>query len=293
MAGFHSQLEDWIRQACLLEVRSPKPGNVSPADSFEDASAVDFERSAAIIAPILGSHTADSVGTRILQAVSATRDAVGHNTNLGIVLLLTPLACVSADTNLQSGICTVLQNLTIDDAALVYEAIRVAAPGGLGRSNAQDVHEWPTVNLLQCMRLAAERDQIAAQYANNYADVFGTGLGLLQQTKSWDRHTDKRLAWVALSLISHCGDSLIARKCGAEIAAETQVRAGRVLQADWPFAAAATEMYESFDQFLRADGNRRNPGTTADMIAAIIFAALRDGICVANASETQLVFSEN
>ena len=36
-------------------------------------------------------------------------------------------------------------------------------------------------------------------------------------------------------------------------------------------------MYAEFDAFLRADGNRRNPGTTADLIAAILFAGLRDG----------------
>ena len=34
--------------------------------------------------------------------------------------------------------------------------------------------------------------------------------------------------------------------------------------------------FEEFDAFLRADGHRRNPGTTADMIAAVLFAALRD-----------------
>ena len=48
MPGFQSQLEAWIRQACLIEVRSLKPGNVSPAAAFDDASVLDFEHSAII-----------------------------------------------------------------------------------------------------------------------------------------------------------------------------------------------------------------------------------------------------
>jgi triphosphoribosyl-dephospho-CoA synthase len=30
------------------------------------------------------------------------------------------------------------------------------------------------------------------------------------------------------------------------------------------------------DSWLRADGNRRNPGTTADLVAGCLFAVLRD-----------------
>ena len=33
-----------------------------------------------------------------------------------------------------------------------------------------------------------------------------------------------------------------------------------------------------FDAWLRADGHRRNPGTTADLVTASLFAALRDGM---------------
>jgi len=33
-----------------------------------------------------------------------------------------------------------------------------------------------------------------------------------------------------------------------------------------------------FDFWLRSDGHRRNPGTTADLIAAALFVLLRDGL---------------
>ena len=38
-----------------------------------------------------------------------------------------------------------------------------------------------------------------------------------------------------------------------------------------------TRALADFDFWLRSDGHRRNPGTTADLIAAALFAGLRDG----------------
>jgi len=32
------------------------------------------------------------------------------------------------------------------------------------------------------------------------------------------------------------------------------------------------------DTWLRVNGNQRNPGTTADLVAGCLFAALRDGL---------------
>jgi triphosphoribosyl-dephospho-CoA synthase len=81
-----------------------------------------------------------------------------------------------------------------------------------------------------------------------------------------------------LKLMSRLPDSLIARKCGREIAEEASLRARTVLEADWPDYDISWEILREFDQWLRADGNRRNPGTTADMIAACLFACFREGI---------------
>lgn len=287
-----SQLESWIRQACLIEVRSAKPGNVSPRDSFEDANACDFEQSARTIAPILANTHSTEFGASVLAAITATRKAVGHNTNLGIVLLLTPLVRVPSEISLSDGIAPVLDALTVADAEAVYQAIRVAAPGGLGDASDQDTSETPTVTLRQCMSLAADRDLIAAQYANGFEDVLGTGLNLLRTAGEWKTRPDCRLAWIAVSLMAAFGDSLIQRKCGLEVDATVRRQAAEVLHGGWPFESRGEDLYGSFDQFLRADGNRRNPGTTADMIAAIAFAALRDGLCVTDADESQLVFSE-
>ena len=68
-------------------------------------------------------------------------------------------------------------------------------------------------------------------------------------------------------------------------------KARHVLECGWPFTAGTQAIYDEFDSFLRADGNRRNPGTTAYMIAAILFASLREGICTYDESGNTLMFS--
>src|SRR5713101_6742331 len=78
------RLAQALKSACLAEIRAPKPGNVSIYSAGHGMTAQQFEASAnAIAAPLTVPGT--SVGERILRAVQATQQAVGCNTNLGIV----------------------------------------------------------------------------------------------------------------------------------------------------------------------------------------------------------------
>jgi len=149
--------------ASILEATAAKPGNVHPEASFEDLTYEDFVRSAVVAAPAFENAAERGVGATVLDAVQRTREAVGRNTNLGIALVLAPLATVPAETPLEQGIGTVLTNLDVRDAEQVYEAIRLANPGGLGRVDMQDVSELPSVTLLEAMKMAADRDGIAAR----------------------------------------------------------------------------------------------------------------------------------
>ena len=75
------------------------------------------------------------------------------------------------------------------------------------------------------------------------------------------------------------GDSLIARKCGAgAVAAGFAAGRARCCEAGQPGDENYYAALADFDFWLRADGHRRNPGTTADLIAAALFAGLRDGL---------------
>lgn len=278
-----------LRAACLLEATARKPGNVHPHARFLDLEYADFVRSAEVAAPWLARAGELGVGPSVLRAVEATQAAVGRNTNLGIALLLAPLAAVPSHAPLSEGIAPVLEGLTVADAVAVYQAIRLAAPGGLGRADDQDVADEPTETLLEVMRRATGHDRIARQYAESYRGVLQTGVDELRFWRSHierippHRSADVDLpAWelmivgLQLSLLCRWSDSLIARKCGGEVAAEASRRAARVLQCGWPQTRESFDALREFDDWLRADGHRRNPGTTADLIAAILFAAQRD-----------------
>lgn len=273
-----NQVGRWVESACLIEVLSPKPGNVSPGREFADASVRDFLNSARASAPELGLSDARPLGQTILKAVEATRAVVNHNTNLGIILLIAPLAAVPAGISLKDGITDVLNATTVDDSRLVYQAIRFAQPGGLGDVVEQDLHDEPTVNLQACMRLAADRDMIARQYANGFDDILTRGVLWLQESTEHSAAQPQHIAWLAVRLLAEFGDSLIARKCGQEMSDLVRRKACEVLDSGWPIAHDSAGRFAEFDALLRADGNRRNPGTTADMVAAILFSALREGL---------------
>src|ERR1700716_1709734 len=78
--------------ACLIEASAPKPGKVSPGRHFADFSYEGFLAGAAAIgAPLAGAGTRP-VGATVRLAVEATARWTRSNSNLGVVLLLAPLA---------------------------------------------------------------------------------------------------------------------------------------------------------------------------------------------------------
>ena len=262
-----------------MEATARKPGNVHPGASFADLCFEDFVKAAAAIARPLAATQQLGLGAAILEAVVATRSATGTNVNLGIILLLAPLAAVPAEQPLQSGIADVLERTSIEDAENVFAAIRHAQPGGLGEASSQDISERPTVTLQQAMALAADRDRIAEQYVTDFVTVFEARDHLCELLK---RHANWEEAIIALQvwMLSRWHDTLIARKCGRLVAEEATIRAKRLIELSNSLAKIPQQDLDEFDAWLRADGHRRNPGTTADLIAAVLFAAARDGLII-------------
>ncbi len=261
----------WTLQACLWEVTARKPGNVHREADFADLTYLDFALSAGMIAPVLDAAPVQSIGETIAAAVEATRQVAASNTNLGMILLLAPLASVPLNEPLRLGLVRRLSTLSVRDASLSYAAIRRAQPGGLGQVDQADVAEEPTCTLLEAMQLAAERDQIARQYAHSYQDIFTFGLAALQAGITRHHALEPAIIHCQLSWLATFPDSLIARKLGPAIAAEAMQRAQQAQE-------GGTAAIADFDVWLRADGHRRNPGTTADLVAATLFVALRTGM---------------
>lgn len=263
--------------ACLMECTARKPGNVHRSQDFDDCSYVDFLLSATALARPLDRVRQSGVGSAVLAAVEATRQVVSSNTNVGMILLLAPLAAVPANESLETGIGPVLDATTVEDARNVYSAIRLAEPGGLGTVPNQDVRHEPTVTLVEAMCLAADRDLVARQYANRFAEVLRLALPALRKAQSAGQTLETAIIAAHLTLMAELPDTLIARKRGRAEADESARRAAAVLAAGWPGGPAAESALQELDAWLRAEGHARNPGTTADLITAALFAALRDG----------------
>jgi triphosphoribosyl-dephospho-CoA synthase len=264
LIGLYAQL------ACIWEATARKPGNVHRYRDFEDVGYVDFLQSAAAIGPVMAVADRHSVGQTVYEAVCLTRTVAPNNTNLGMVLLLAPPAAVPADKVVRVGALEVLERLDVDDARLVYEAIRLANPAGLGRVEQQDVSAEPTLPLRQVMALAADRDLVARQYANGFREVFDDGVPALVRGLEQTGCLEGSIIFCHLSLLAKHPDSLIARKRGVAEAEEASRRARLVLRGDMAV--------DELDAWLRAEGHSRNPGTTADLVTAVLFVALREGI---------------
>ncbi|GLU32693.1 triphosphoribosyl-dephospho-CoA synthase [Trinickia caryophylli] len=268
--------------ACRLDVAVAKPGNVSERSAGHGMVAAQFIESArAAEAPLFCRGA--PVGARVLGAVERTRAAVGCNTNLGIVLLVAPLAAaldtLAAQPDAQgwhAATEAVLARLDLDDARSAYRAIALANPGGLGDAPEQSVHAPPSVGLRAAMALAAERDSIARQYANGFADIFGAGLAAACAAGPGEAPGHATLD-VFLTFLAGWPDSHIVRKHGLAVAQSVTGEACRY-QRLWRDLMArgeparAGELLAGWDAELKARG--LNPGTSADLTVATLFVAL-------------------
>jgi triphosphoribosyl-dephospho-CoA synthase len=266
-----------VQLACVWEATARKPGNVHRYRDFADVGYLDFVTSAAAIAPVLAAARGRRVGETVLACVRATRQVTATNTNLGIVLLLAPLAAVPPEEDLPSGVERVLAGLDVDDARLTYEAIRLAKPGGLGTAAEQDVAAEPTATLREVMALAAGRDLVARQYADGYREVFDDCVPALAGGVDRTGSLEGAIILGQLQVMARHPDTLIARKRGVAETAEANRRAARVLTAGWPGTESGRRELADLDAWLRAEGNARNPGTTADLLTAGLFVLLREG----------------
>jgi triphosphoribosyl-dephospho-CoA synthase len=263
--------------ACIWEATARKPGNVHRYQDFDDVTYLDFLTSAAAIAPILEHAAGNRIGKTILRCVEATRAVAETNTNLGIILLLAPLAAVPAGSDLRTAVERVLADLDVVDSRHAFAAIRLSAPGGLGRAENQDVRDEPTQPLRQVMNLAADRDLTARQYANGFREVFDDGVPSLLRGLEKTDSLEGAIIHCHLHLMARHPDTLIARKRDQWDADSASRWAMQVLDEGWPDSTKSWESYETFDAWLRAEGHSRNPGTTADLVTACLFIALREG----------------
>ncbi|WJR65114.1 triphosphoribosyl-dephospho-CoA synthase [Neorhizobium sp. CSC1952] len=258
--------------ACRAEIEALKPGNVHRFADGHRMTAGQFLESAEVSAPLVSEPHA-SVGRRVLGAVAATRERVGTNTNLGILLLCAPLAkaAESISAHFRDDLRRTLDGMDADDARDVFAAIRLGNPGGLGSAEEQDVREEPTVPLLEAMHMAAGRDMIARQYATGFSDIFAGGLTAWEQAAGRGEDGMWPTVFVYLHFLSSFPDSHIGRKHGTGLAEEVRKEAETIRRTvtEETDLTRREEVLLSFDKRLK--DRDINPGTSADLTVATLF----------------------
>jgi triphosphoribosyl-dephospho-CoA synthase len=271
-----AQLVAAYKNACMAELQALKPGNVHAFADGHGMTIYDFINSADASATLIAQADC-SVGERIFNAIEATQSAVGLNTNLGLVLLCAPIIHAALQRTeaqtLPQSLMHILTLLTIDDARLAGQAIVLANPAGLGSATENDVHQQPSVTLLQMMQSAQSRDRIAWQYSHDFSDIFDYGLTRYAEAlKRWENQ-----AWATTALylgfMANLLDSHIVRKYGDDLAklvmAEAQVLEIEYWAIDNP--KLIQQKLLEWDASLKL--RKINPGTSADLTVATLLAS--------------------
>lgn len=304
-------------KACLLEVSSEKPGNITPTKSFKNTSYSDFVAGSRALRPILNEaattgasiaarneaiENAD-VGRLILDGVEAVKKShAGGNTHLGILMLFTPLAlsagmCAGLRKgfeNLRNMSSIVLEATTTEDALNLYSAINKAEAGGMGSyeldvndAESMEALKMRNMTLFDVMLLSSEWDDIAAELTGKYRRTFEAE-SLLENIAMKNTDLTSAITQTFLALLSEYPDTLIARKCGADAAEDVSIAAREALDAGGVLSAEGRQKINEFDAYLRSDGNKLNPGTTADITAAALFVLLLNSSKATNKGQTEI-----
>lgn len=265
--------------ALHLEVAAtPTPGNV---DRERDAAGLSFETMQAGAVGASEGLTAlgagDPLGGGFERAVTGMVDAAGENTQFGALLLLAPLVKAATEEELSpEGVGRIVDATTVADAVAFYRAldqVDVAVPDPPPDWDALDARRGSDaipavrdrhVTLADVLARSAPTDQNGAEWTEGFPRTFriaeriATGRGSIL-----DRAADAHLRQLAAE-----PDSLVRTRHGTAEAREVQDRARSLLDAE-PDAIAR------FAEDLVARGI--NPGSTADLLAAGLFVALRRG----------------
>ena len=268
------QIASWV---CQMEVTAPKPGNVHRGADFEDVTLGDFLSSGIALGSAIDAQPpTGGTGSMILSAVERTNLVAKTNTNLGIVLLICPLAKLvqRGESITPQFIAAEIETLTGAESRAVYQAIAKAKAGGLATVDKNDVNDADGApdKLIDAMEQARERDMVAKQYCSGYADVFEFVLPAIEEGLLRFGKISHGIVWAHVKTMAQFPDSLISRKLGDAVAKKSAAMAAQCLEQltnadDDDFWRSVGDL----DFWLRSDGHRRNPGTTADLIAAALY----------------------
>lgn len=300
-----------LQLAVLLEAGTHKPGNVSKTIGFSNTRYEHFLASAVAVEPAFAKAAHQGIRcnegkvkpdqVRVGQVI---KDAVasinawqhGGNTLLGTVILLSPIAVAAGMTlagkrelsisELRGSIKLVVESTTPADAVAVYDAIKLASPSGLiDKAPTLDVNDPDSkrrimkegITLQEVFRISAPYDSISKELVENYQLTFDVGYPYFARQLEKTGSLNVAIVHTFLEILSTTPDTLIARKVGLEKAREVSEMAQHVLSLGGLATHRGRSELHALDEGLRKHANLLNPGTTADIIAAVLAITILNG----------------
>jgi triphosphoribosyl-dephospho-CoA synthase len=301
-----------ITLSSLLEVAGwPKPGNIH---RFYDSRDTRFEHFLAGIASIQPPfyHFCEKIKNesnlekRNLSYINlgklfkdAAREMMrwqkGGNTILGHILILAPLAaatviCMINDKTSLKQFRLILEKIikdtTVKDTLNLYEAINLCNPGGLGTIDKYDLNDKNSLRELKQDHITLEKifnlsqgyDLISKEYSTGFTIILREGVPYYSKTFYETRDINIACVHTFLYLLANHTDTLIIRKSGSEMAKKVSEKAQEVLEHDGLLNQKGTKLLNEMDKILQEKDGKLNPGTTADLLAGIIYIALICGL---------------
>ena len=298
--------------AGLLEVSGyPKPGNVHRTRDLADTRFEHFLAGSVAIGPAMrtlaqsgydaGMSRLDigkiGLGSQILRAA---QDSVswqrGGNVNLGIILLLAPLAAASGLylsemrqvdlLQLRRSLDRVTKAATPEDAVAIYKAIRASVPKRvLGRVEELDVTDDASLakivdeglTPLHIFEECRDRDSICNEWVNNFSVTFTIGYPTLKEAFQQSEDINTAVVHTFLHILAKIPDSLIERKSGQQAASKVSGMAAEALEKGGLTKPEGKRAILKMDETLHRAGGTLNPGTTADVTTASLYLLLFEG----------------
>lgn len=273
--------------ACCLEVSSFKPGNVHRNRDYRDIKYHHFINSGIAFGNVVYEASQDdkNVGLYIKKAVIESRKWSPTNANLGIIMLHIPIAMAAGKLDnfnkneLKKNLKKIAENTTVEDAINVYDAINIAMAYVNKPKRGPDVTSEDAkreliekgLTLLDVYKISAEWDNISKEWVDNFKISF-EGYELLKKYYKELNNINLAVTKTFLNILAEYPDTLIARKKGFETALEVSKMAKDVLK------NFNEQKVKEFDNYLAKDGNKLNPGTTADLIASSLMIFILDRI---------------
>ena len=286
------------QSGCVLEASVDKPGNVGPSHDFSDTCYEDFLLSGLAIGRavrravefgMLYKTGESGIGALIHAAVEdSAKQHLGKNTNLGMAILMIPLsasagvAIGSGDftrSAIRKGVSKVTTGSTPEDTIELYHAI-TGSQAEVGSSRRFDVNDQKSrqkvlengMNLHDIFKVS-KWDSIAKELISEMEVTYTIGLPALEKEFEKTGSVRSSILQCFMEILATVPDTLIERKCRRETAIEVSNEARSILE-----KGMRAKDIAAFDAKLRCEGNKYNPGTTADLTASSIMAASLEGL---------------